>query len=135
MTDASTAAQDRRAGLRVIRDVAPYLWPPGEPNIRLRVALAMAALICTKLVAVVTPLFYKSAVDALAKDGGVPILALGAVGLTLAYGLSRLMQVGFEQLRDLLFARVSQQALRRLALRTFRHIHALSLSTKAPGEV
>ena len=127
MTDASTAAQDRRAGLRVIRDVAPYLWPPGEPNIRLRVALAMAALICTKLVAVVTPLFYKSAVDALAKDGGVPILALGAVGLTLAYGLSRLMQVGFEQLRDLLFARVSQQALRRLALRTFRHIHALSL--------
>ncbi|MGR3802258.1 ABCB family ABC transporter ATP-binding protein/permease [Marinibacterium profundimaris] len=124
--DATTAAEDRRAGLKVIRDVAPYLWPE-ETHIRVRVVLALSALICTKLIAVVTPLFYKSAVDALAKDGGVPILALGAVGLTVAYGMSRLMQVGFEQLRDLLFARVSQQALRRLALRTFRHIHALSL--------
>ncbi|MBB94515.1 MAG: metal ABC transporter permease [Rhodobacteraceae bacterium] len=127
MTDASSPAQDRHAGFRVIRDVAPYLWPEGEPNIRIRVVLALAALTCTKLIAVVTPLFYKSAVDALAEDGGVPILALGAVGLTVAYGVSRLMQVGFEQLRDLLFARVSQQALRRLALRTFRHIHALSM--------
>ena len=127
MTDASSAAQDRRAGLKVIRDVAPYLWPENEPHIRIRVVLALAALTCTKLIAVITPLFYKSAVDALAKDGGVPILALGAVGLTVAYGMSRLLQVAFEQLRDLLFARVSQQALRRLALRTFRHIHALSL--------
>ncbi|QEW20121.1 Putative multidrug export ATP-binding/permease protein [Marinibacterium anthonyi] len=127
MTDDDTTARDRRSGIRVIREVAPYLWPPGQPEIRWRVALAMAALICTKLVAVVTPLFYKGAVDGLAKDGGVPILALGAVGLTVAYGLSRLMQVGFEQLRDVFFARVSQRALRRLALRTFQHIHALSM--------
>ena len=70
MTDASSPAQDRHAGFRVIRDVAPYLWPEGEPNIRIRVVLALAALTCTKLIAVVTPLFYKSAVDALAEDGG-----------------------------------------------------------------
>ncbi|MEM8729424.1 MAG: ABC transporter ATP-binding protein/permease, partial [Pseudomonadota bacterium] len=127
MTEDSNPAQDRHEGLRVLRDVAPYLWPSGEWHIQLRVVFAMASLICAKLVAVTIPLFYKDVVDALAKDGGVPILALGAVGLTVAYGMSRLMQMVFEQLRDLLFARVSQQALRRLALRTFRHIHRMSL--------
>jgi len=55
------------------------------------------------------------------------VLALGAVGLTVAYGMARLMNTGFQQLRDVIFARVGQQALRRLALQTFRHIHALSL--------
>jgi len=65
-------------------------------------------------------------VDALAKEG-VPDLALGAVGLTVAYGVARLMTVGFQQLRDAAFAAVAQRALRRLALETFLHIHRLSM--------
>ncbi|MGV6847642.1 MAG: ABCB family ABC transporter ATP-binding protein/permease [Marinibacterium sp.] len=127
MTDTNIARAERRSGWRTIRKVAPYLWPADDWNIRLRVVFAMLTLVLAKLVAVVTPQFYKGIVDSLAQDGGVPIVALGAIGLTVAYGMSRLMQVAFEQLRDLLFARVSQGALRKLALRTFRHIHALSL--------
>ena len=80
----------------------------------------------SKLVTVITPFFYKGAVDALSNEG-VPMLALGAVGLTVAYGMARLMGVGFQQLRDAIFARVGQRALRMLALETFEHIHRLSM--------
>lgn len=131
MADQDKSAQDisqeeRRAGLQVIRSVLPYLWPEGNPWLRARVVVALMALALAKIVAVFTPILYKGAVDALAGEG-VPILALGAVGLTLAYGTNRLLAVFFDQLRDFLFAKVSQRALRQLAITTFRHIHALSL--------
>jgi ABC-type transport system involved in Fe-S cluster assembly fused permease/ATPase subunit len=127
MTDASERAA-RRSGWRTIRRVAPYLWPEDQPKLRTRVVLAMAALLASKLVAVGTPFFYKGAVDALAGDADSAwVLAAGAVGLTIAYGMARLMSVGFQQLRDALFAAVGQRALRRLALETFTHIHQLSL--------
>ena len=118
--------EERRSGLRTIRKVAPYLWPDGEPWVKRRVVVALALLLVAKLVAVATPLFYKGAVDALAEDG-VPMLALGAVGLTVAYGAARLLNVGFQQLRDAVFAAVGQRALRQLALETFQHIHRLSM--------
>ncbi|HCQ56456.1 MAG TPA: metal ABC transporter permease, partial [Sulfitobacter sp.] len=51
----------------------------------------------------------------------------GAIGLTVAYGMARLMGVGFQQVRDAVFARVGQRALRMLALETFQHIHKLSM--------
>ncbi|WP_422049681.1 ABCB family ABC transporter ATP-binding protein/permease [Shimia sp.] len=120
------AQKERRSNLRIIRSVLPYIWPKGAPELRVRVVVAMLALVAAKVVAVFTPVLYKNAVDSLAGEG-VPIFALGAVGLTVAYGTNRLLAVGFDQLRDLLFAKVSQRALRRLALTTFRHIHALSL--------
>ncbi|MBO9471934.1 ABC transporter ATP-binding protein/permease [Shimia sp. R10_1] len=120
------AQEERRSNMRIIRSVLPYIWPKGETGLRVRVICAILALVMAKVVAVFTPMLYKSAVDTLAGEG-VPVLALGAVGLTLAYGTNRLLAVGFDQLRDLLFAKVSQRALRRLALTTFRHIHALSL--------
>ncbi|MDR9395328.1 MAG: ABC transporter ATP-binding protein/permease [Roseovarius sp.] len=117
-------------GWRTIRRVAPYLWPEGQRWVKWRVVLALAALFVAKLVAVGTPYFYKAAVDALAGEGEAAawMLAFGAVGLTVAYGMARLMNVGFQQLRDVIFARVAQRALRQLALQTFRHIHAMSLS-------
>ena len=127
MTDATgEEAASRRSGWDTIRQVAPELWPREDPKLRLRVVLAMMALIASKLIAVYTPVLYKGAVDVLAKDG-VPELALGAIGLTIAYGVARTMNVGFQQLRDALFAPIAQRALRRLALRTFRHVHELSL--------
>ncbi|HCI99257.1 MAG TPA: metal ABC transporter permease, partial [Sulfitobacter sp.] len=55
------------------------------------------------------------------------MLGAGAVGLTVAYGMARLMTVGFQQLRDVIFARVAQRALRALALKTFQHIHSMSM--------
>ncbi|WP_420003098.1 ABCB family ABC transporter ATP-binding protein/permease [Arenibacterium sp. LLYu02] len=126
MDDEPTAAEERRSGARTLRSVWPYVWPEGATAIKVRVVLALAVLVMAKGVAVVTPMFYKGAVDALAKDG-VPMLALGAVGLTVAYGLARILNTGFQQLRDVIFAPVSQRALRRLALTTFRHIHAMSM--------
>ncbi|WP_300016225.1 ABC transporter ATP-binding protein/permease [uncultured Roseobacter sp.] len=126
-TDAQkTENEERQSGLRTIRKVAPYLWPEDPAWVRHRVLGAMALLIFSKLISVSTPFFYKGAVDALAEEG-VPMLALGAVGLTVAYGVARLMTVGFQQLRDAVFARVGQRALRMLALETFNHIHKLSM--------
>jgi ATP-binding cassette subfamily B protein len=121
-----SASAERRSGLRTIRKVAPYLWPADKPWVKQRVILAMIALIASKLVSVGTPLLYRDAVDALAGDG-VSVLALGAIGLTVAYGVARLMTIGFQQVRDAVFARVGQRALRMLALETFQHIHRLSM--------
>ncbi len=116
-------------GWQVIRRVAPYLWPAGQGWVKRRVIFALIALLISKLIAVGTPFFYKAAVDALAGEGqqAAWMLAAGAIGLTVAYGMARLMTVGFQQLRDAIFARVGQRALRSLALETFRHIHKMSL--------
>jgi ABC-type transport system involved in Fe-S cluster assembly fused permease/ATPase subunit len=123
---APSPISDRQSGWRTLRKVAPYLWPKDQLWVKYRVVLAIGMLVLAKVIAVYTPILYKGAVDSLA-DKGVPDLALGAVGLTVAYGMARLMTVGFQQLRDAVFAPVAQRALRRLALTTFRHIHRLSM--------
>jgi ATP-binding cassette subfamily B protein len=128
-TDEEIAAEkERQSASRVLRKVAPYLWPasPDMAWVRRRVVWALVVLVLSKVVTVITPQFYRGAVDALAEEG-VPMLALGAVGLTVAYGMARLLGVGFQQLRDAIFARVGQRALRMLALETFNHIHKLSM--------
>ncbi|MEM6557346.1 MAG: ABC transporter ATP-binding protein/permease [Pseudomonadota bacterium] len=129
MSDTFSAEQERRSGLRTIRKVAPFLWPKDPAWVRRRVTLAMVALLLSKLVAVGTPFFYKAAVDSLAGDAPDPVWAigLGAVGLTVAYGVARLLSVAFQEVRDAFFAAVGQRALRLLAIETFEHIHALSL--------
>ncbi len=119
-------AAERESAMLVLRKVVPYLWPRDMPWVKRRVVWAMVALVISKLISVATPLFYRDAVDALSGEGA-PMLALGAVGLTVAYGMARLMNVGFQQLRDAIFARVGQRALRMLALETFTHIHRLSM--------
>ncbi|MEM6595692.1 MAG: ABC transporter transmembrane domain-containing protein, partial [Pseudomonadota bacterium] len=123
-------ADERRSALRTILKVAPYLWPEGEGWAKRRVVLALVMLFAAKLVAVLTPFLYKAGVDALAGDAAADAawtLGLGAVGLTVAYGMARAMSVGFQELRDAIFTRVGARALRKLALETFEHIHALSL--------
>ena len=131
LTTMTNTEVDRKSGMRTIRKVLPYLWPADKPSIKVRVVLALIVLVLARTVSVATPFYYKAAVDALAPAarGAEPavLLAMGAVGLTIAYGMLRLLSVGFNQLRDVIFARVGQRALRRLALETFEHIHALSL--------
>jgi ABC-type transport system involved in Fe-S cluster assembly fused permease/ATPase subunit len=122
-----TATQERASGWRTIRRVVPYLWPAAPGWVRQRVVFALVMLVLAKIIAVGTPFFYKAAVDALAGEGTGWMLALGAVGLTVAYGVARLMEIGFQELRNVLFTRVGQRALRQLALETFGHIHRLSL--------
>ena len=121
-------ASERARSLRTIRAVAPYLWPQDAPWVKKRVVLALGALVLAKVISVAMPFLYKAAVDVLAGDAsGTMALAVGAIALTVAYGLARIMTVGFGELRDALFVRVAQRALRALALETFTHIHRLSM--------
>ncbi len=117
------------SGMATLRRVAPYLWPEGQPWVKRRVVLALVFLLAAKLVSVTTPWLYKLAVDSLsgdAPDTGM-MLGLGAAGLVVAYGLARLGAVVFGEMRDAVFVRVGQRAIRRLAIETFTHIHRLSL--------
>ena len=121
--------EGRRVEIRVVARVVPYLWPKGQPGLKWRVVIALTSLVLAKLVAVATPMILGSAVDALAGNSNwlSQSFTLGAVGLTLAYGISRILESGFLQIRDVVFAKVGQRALRKVGLETFQHIHALSL--------
>ncbi|MDB4168539.1 ABC transporter ATP-binding protein/permease [Planktomarina sp.] len=108
--------------------VLPYLWPKGQAWVKWRVVIAVASLILAKFVAVATPMILGAAVDSLSgEDAGYSLFVLGAGGLTIAYGLSRVLDSGFQQLRDVVFAKVGQRALRRVGLEAFQHIHNMSL--------
>ncbi len=125
-----TTTETPANGWSTIRRVSPYLWPSDQPWVKHRVVWALVVLVLAKLIWVVMPFFYKAAVDTLSGEGPVDAawtLGLGAIGLTVAYGMARMMSVGLTQLRDALFARVAQRALRSLALTTFEHIHRLSM--------
>ncbi len=124
-----TTTEKPANGLQTIRRVLPYLWPKGEGWVKRRVALSLFMLVVAKVISVSTPFLYKEAVDALAGDKptGAALIGFTAVGLTVAYGLARLGNTAFQELRDAIFVRVGQRALRKLALETFEHIHALSM--------
>ena len=122
--------QNLSHSVRIISYVLPYLWPAGNSRIKRRVIIALFFLVTAKLIGVAVPFFYKEAVDILANDLDNPgvIFGLGAISLTVIYAIAKLMNVGFQQLRDVAFAPVGQRALRQLALETFTHLHTLSLS-------
>ena len=115
-----------KAARRTLKRVLPFIWPANNLDLRARVVLALLALVATKFVAILSPILQAWAVDDLA-GSGLPEFALGAIGLTIAYGMARIATNGFQQIRDALFAKVAQRALRRLALETFQHMHQLSM--------
>ncbi len=118
----------QRSGLATIRSLLPYLWPEGDIGARARVVLALGLLILAKLATVAVPLVYGRTVDALVpKDGTTSSLLTIPAALVVAYGLLRICSSAFGELRDALFAKVQQRAVRVAALRTFEHLHALSL--------
>jgi ABC-type transport system involved in Fe-S cluster assembly fused permease/ATPase subunit len=121
-----SAAGDTRAApeggdFATLRRLAPYLLAH-----RARVALAVASLVLAKLAVVGAPILLKKIVDALT-PGARPDVLLVPAALVLAYGVLRLATSLFTELREFFFARVTQSAVRSLALRTFRHLHSLSL--------
>ncbi len=109
-----------RKDLQVIRSLLPYLW-----EYRGRVILALAFLVLAKVASVAVPLVLKGIVDALDASQN-PELML-PLALILAYGGVRIASVVFGELRDAIFAKVTQRSIRRVALKVFRHLHRLSL--------
>ena len=119
----------------VLRELVPYIWPKGRRDLHIRVVLAFAALVLAKVITLAVPIAYKNAVDYLTGQSTTGATqGIGALGLALvpamlivAYGVGRTLMVLFAQVRDVVFTAVSQNAVRRLANRTFRHLHTLSL--------
>ena len=98
----------------------------------MRVMWALGALIVAKMITLAVPIAYKSIVDLLTGEvTGKEITAIGLAAspafLIIAYGVGRVMMVLFAQFRDVWFTAVAQNAVRKLAFRTFRHLHQLSL--------
>jgi ATP-binding cassette, subfamily B, heavy metal transporter len=112
---------------QTLKDILPYLWPKGRADLKWRVVMALLALLIAKVVTVWTPFAYKYAVDALTAKGGVSAVIAVPLFMIIAYGVGRILMVAFAQLRDAIFARVGQRAVRAVAIKTFRHLHALSL--------
>ncbi len=117
--------QVHRSGIQTVLSLLPYLWPAGNRVARLRVLAAVVCLVLAKVATVAVPLIFARIIDRLAPAHG-DVLAL-PVALIVAYGLVRIGSSGFGELRDALFAAVGQRAVRQLALRTFQHLHELSL--------
>ncbi len=109
-----------RGDWHTIRTLLPYLW-----EFKGRVAIALICLAIAKVATVWVPLVLKDIVDALDRSQ-LSVIAL-PLGLLLAYGALRLASAAFGELRDVVFAKVTQRAIRRVAIKVFRHLHALSL--------
>ena len=122
-TPPSPADPKDRTDWGVLRTLVPYLW-----NFKGRVLLALVCLVAAKVSNVGVPIVLKHIVDALTIPPGDPRAVLVIpVALLVAYGALRLATTVFTELRELVFAKVTQRAVRRVALDVFRHLHALSL--------
>jgi ATP-binding cassette, subfamily B, heavy metal transporter len=119
--------QVQRSSVRTVISLLPYLWPTGNVGARIRVAVAILFMLLAKVAAVYVPIIYARIVDLLAPKDSTTIVLATPIALILAYGAVRVGSAGFGELRDALFASVQQRAVRLLALRTFRHLHTLSL--------
>lgn len=95
---------------------------------RLRVAMALALLVAAKLASVIMPFILKDIVDSLNGEGQPDSLAVFPLALLLAYGLARFSTVIFGELRDTLFGRVTERAMRRIGLKVFKHLHSLDIA-------
>jgi ATP-binding cassette, subfamily B, heavy metal transporter len=123
---------DRGALLRTVIHLWPYIWPSDRGDLKLRVLGAMLMLLAAKLATIAVPFTFKWATDALAGQpaAGSDWIAwaiAAPVLMTVAYGGMRIVMALFTQFRDGLFAKVAMHAVRRLAFRTFVHMHELSL--------
>jgi len=124
---APPVAREGRSNFATVLALAPYLWPRNNLGARVRVVIAIVFMLLAKVATVYVPILYGRMVDALAPSGGQSGLLTVPFALILAYGAARVGGAGFGEIRDALFASVQQRAVRLLALRTFKHLHAVSL--------
>src|SRR6478609_4150389 len=131
----SRVSADRGALLTTLIDLWPYIWPSDRRDLKGRVIGSVVLLLAAKLATMAVPFTFKWATDALAGHGTAPVAAsnwllwaiAAPIAMTIAYGGMRILMAALTQLRDGLFAKVAMNAVRRLAYRTFVHMHELSL--------
>jgi ATP-binding cassette subfamily B protein len=131
----SRVSANRGALLTTLVHLWPYIWPSDRRDLKRRVIGSLALLLAAKLATIAVPFTFKWATDALAGQGTAPIAAAdwllwaiaAPVAMTVAYGGMRILMAALTQLRDGLFAKVAMHAVRRIAYRTFVHMHELSL--------
>ncbi len=130
-SDKPALSADDRAMGDTLKVLFPYIWPHDRPDLRRRIYIALVILVLAKLITVLVPYTYKWLTDSLTGDlnagPSIPAYLVVPVMLVVAYGVGRLLMVGFNELRNALFAKVGQHAVRQLANETFGHIHRLSL--------
>ncbi|MBC7466204.1 MAG: ABC transporter ATP-binding protein/permease [Bdellovibrio sp.] len=114
----------KRSNWDTVKSLSDHLWPKNHPDLKMRVVFAMIFLLLAKVVNVYVPFLYKAAVDALSLSSAVVL----PVAIIISYGIARVAQQTFGELRDMIFAKVSQHSQRTIALSTFSHLHNLSLA-------
>ena len=106
----------------------PFLWPKNRKDLKIRVLLALFSMILAKIASVYTPLILGDAVDSLTNlSSGLNLLLYIPIALIISYGVVRIASFAFGEIRDALFSKVSQNAIRRVSLKIFKHLHYLSL--------
>jgi ATP-binding cassette subfamily B protein len=132
--DAAAAVQ-RATMFGTLVHLWPYIWPGDRFDLKMRVVWSMVLLLIAKLATLAVPFTFKWAIDALTGQGSAPIAAsswevwllASPLALTAAYGFTRILMAVLTQWRDGIFASVAMHAVRKLAARTFVHMHELSL--------
>jgi ABC-type transport system involved in Fe-S cluster assembly fused permease/ATPase subunit len=141
---AAPAADARHEGWATLRRFIPYLWPKDNPGLRLRIVGAMLLIVAAKATLLLLPFAYKRAIDAMgARGAGAALEAAGplftvAFAFVLAYAAGRFASVLFDNLRNVVFERVGQDATRALAEDVFARLHRLSMRfhlARRTGEV
>jgi ATP-binding cassette, subfamily B, heavy metal transporter len=123
-----TATNDpnaRHDGWHTVARFLPYLWPAGSTGLRWRIVVSILLILAAKATTLALPFFYKSAVDAMT-DGAEPVVTV-AFAFVAAYALGRFASVCFDNVRNIIFERVGQEATRNLAEDVFERLHQLSL--------
>ncbi len=123
--DTATNSHARHDGWQTLARFIPYLWPRDNFALRWRIAGALLLVLGSKAIVLTLPFFYKNAIDRMT-IGGSAALTL-ALGFVLAYAAGRFAGVVFDNLRNIVFERVGQDATRALAVDVFHRLHRLSL--------
>ena len=116
----------------IIKNIIPFLWPKNHFGFRIRVIIAFLSLIFAKVFTVLIPISLIWVVDSFEikshQTNDWFLFIFGSLSLIVIYNIFRILSVGFTQLRDAVFALVGQNALRKIAVKAFSHIHSLSLN-------
>ena len=119
---------DRSILNKTIQLLFPFLWPKNHNGLKIRIILVIVFLLLSKITNLISPPILGSVVDSLTDlTEGVHELTIIPIALIIAYGLSRIATKLFGELRNAIFSKVSQNAIRQLTLNTFAHLHSLSL--------